>query len=260
MPSAAELLREAGAAGLRGWDFGWIADRVRTVEPPWDFGAMSEALLGDGQVRVGLDMETGGGERLARLRWWAPLMVATEAWLPNVPVAAERLAPCGVRVVLDEGAVDNVEQADGRSTGRLPFRTGAFDVVINRHGAFVAAEVARVLRPGGTFLTQQEDSASARFHHLLGLEPPTAPVFDLDLATAQVTAAGLVVEETDRGQVLSTFADIGALAWYLRMVPWCVPGFTIGAHEAALAQLHGSEIRVASDRFWLRARTQEDAS
>jgi hypothetical protein len=59
----------------------------------------------------------------------------------------------GIAVVQDEGAPDNSDQNGDRA--RLLFRDGAFDLVANRHEAFVATEVARVLSPGGTFVTQQ---------------------------------------------------------------------------------------------------------
>lgn len=38
---------------------------------------------------------------------------------------------------------------------RLPFDSGAFDVLINRHGDYDPAECRRVLRPGGVFITEQ---------------------------------------------------------------------------------------------------------
>jgi hypothetical protein len=34
--------------------------------------------------------------------------------------------------------------------GRLPFRDGSLDLIGNRHESFLAAEVSRVLAPGGT--------------------------------------------------------------------------------------------------------------
>jgi SAM-dependent methyltransferase len=37
----------------------------------------------------------------------------------------------------------------------LPLADATFDLVINRHESFDAREVQRVLRPGGTFITQQ---------------------------------------------------------------------------------------------------------
>jgi hypothetical protein len=84
------------------------------------------------------------------------MTVATEAWPPNVPIAAARLRPLGIPLVQDECAPDNIGQ-DNTERGRLPFRDGAFALVANRHEAFLAAEVNRVLSPGGVFITQQTD-------------------------------------------------------------------------------------------------------
>ena len=72
-------------------------------------------------------------------------MVATEDYAPNFELASERLSPLGVEVV--RSAVSD--------TAPMPFRDGEFDLVLNRHAQFNPSEVARVLSPGGTFLTQQ---------------------------------------------------------------------------------------------------------
>ncbi len=46
-----------------------------------------------------LDLGTGGGEHLANLGPFPPVAVATESYLPNVSVAADRFAPLGIHVV-----------------------------------------------------------------------------------------------------------------------------------------------------------------
>jgi SAM-dependent methyltransferase len=68
---------------------------------------------------------------------------ATEAYPPNLPVAAARLGPLGVRVVAVE------------EDARLPLPDAHFDLVINRHESFDPHEVRRILKPGGRFITQQ---------------------------------------------------------------------------------------------------------
>jgi len=202
-----------------------------------------------------LDMGTGGGEWLSQ-RALAASTVATEGWSPNVPLAAARLRPFGVRVVHVEDAVDNVDQADGAVRGRLPFRAAAFDLVVSRHEAFVAAETYRLLRDGGTFVTQQATSGAREFHQLLRLDPPETQEFNGDLAIEQLEQAGLRVVEHAVGVATTVFADIGALAWYLTNVPWAVPDFSVEGQRPALLRLHGSPIRVSSERFWLRAIRQ----
>ena len=37
----------------------------------------------------------------------------------------------------------------------LPFHNDEFDIVINRHGNYVPAELHRILKPGGIFITEQ---------------------------------------------------------------------------------------------------------
>jgi hypothetical protein len=60
------------------------------------------------------------------------------------------------------GALDYCENA---SLPTIPFRSAAFDVILNRHEAFDAFEVRRIFKPGGIFLTEQvgsDEAASVR--------------------------------------------------------------------------------------------------
>jgi SAM-dependent methyltransferase len=250
--SAAELLEEAARTPFRGWDFSWLGGRLVVEPPPWSFEDIVEDAASTAESM--LDMGTGGGEWLSSLRHRPGRRFATESWAPNTPIAAAQLRPLDIAVVQDEGAVNNVQQRPGKTRGRLAFRGGAFDLVVSRHEAFVAAEVHRVLRSGGTFVTQQASSGSRQFHELLGLEPPTVEEFGLELAAEQVEATGFLVRQAQVGIATTVFADIGALAWYLAAVPWAVPAFSIDVSRNALMKLHGEPIPVPSERFWLRAR------
>lgn len=251
------LLTEAESQPFVGWDFSWLGDRM-TVDPlPWDY----TALVAKRAKRSPdlLDLGTGGGEWLADLVERPGRTVATEAWPPNVPVAAARLRPLGVAVVQVDPAADNVVQVPDERRGRLPFRDGTFHLVVDRHEAFVAAEVARVLAPGGRFLTQQLGGSYEGFYQLLGLPPPPpAPPWDLASAVAQVEAARLDVVGAGRGEEAYRFGDVGALAWYLRAIPWIVPGFSPRAHRSRLAALHDviaarGPLSVRLQGFWLEA-------
>lgn len=252
MTQAAELLREAERTPFLGWDFSWLGDRLVTSPLPWDFTAIVEDALGKAQRA--LDMETGGGEWLSSMTQLPTCVVATEAWAPNLPVASERLSAFGAFVVHDEGAIDNVLQQGSAPRGGLPFRTGAFDLVTNRHGAFTATEVARILQAEGVFLTQQADSETRQFHELLGLVPPREQRFELDFAVEQVEQAGLCIDAAEDGEQELHFADVGALAWYLKAIPWCIPDFNIERHREPLLRLDGHDIVVRASRFWLRCR------
>ena len=250
--SAEQLLAEALVIPFRGWDFSVLGDRLVVEPAPWSF----ELIVDDAAQRSAsmLDMGTGGGEWLSH-RCRAPVTIATESWHPNVAVAARRLRPVDVAVVRDEGTVDNPAQHGTEPKGRLAFRDSAFDLVINRHESFVAAEIRRVLRDRGLFITQQTGSGARQLHELLGRPPPRDTEFHLDLAVEQLHDAGLRVEQSAVGHATTVFADIGALAWYLTHVPWSVPDFSIERDQEVLLGLHGhGPISVRSEQFWLQAR------
>ena len=251
--TVAELLDEAANVPIVGWDFtwGWGSGRITATPLPWDFTALAADVLRT--ATSALDMGTGGGEFLDKFPVLPTRMVATESWPPNVPVAAQRLARRGVPVIQSAGAVDNAFQRDGAGD-RLPFSDAAFDVVLSRHEAFAAAEVARVLAPRGHFLTQQAASAPDQFHALLGLRAPRRPAMDLDLLVGQAVRAGLTVEDAQVARETVRFADVGAFAWYLRMVPWAVPGFDLATHRAALESAATHDLVVYQERYLLVCR------
>jgi SAM-dependent methyltransferase len=236
------LVAAAAAVPLRGWDFGWLADRAAGAEPTWRYPDLARALLRDAD-RV-LDVDTGGGELLAALHPPAGRTWATEAWPPNVPVATQRLAPLGVTVV---------------ETGELPFPDGEFSVVLNRHGRLDAEGIARVLAAGGTLLTQQvggEDCVD--LNRALGA-PVTERRWNLDVATDALSAAGLRVVDAAEQWPLLTFADIGAVVYQLRMVPWQVRDFSVDRYDGALRRLHAriesdGPFSVRTHRFLVSAR------
>jgi SAM-dependent methyltransferase len=237
VPTFDELVSEALTAPFSGWDFSRLAGpRRRTGWLPWSYPR--EVARRAASAGTMLDMGTGGGERLSRLPSRAPRTVATEAWPPNVPVAAERLRPVGIPVVQDEGAPDNMRQ-DGAERGRMPFGDGAFTLVANRHEAFRADEVARVLAPGGTFITQQVDFHSYDdLYRLLGLTLPEQPDSWLPLARRQVQDAGLTVQAAVRGAEQHDFHDVGGLVYYLRVVAWAIPEYSLDRCKAALRAAH----------------------
>lgn len=152
-------------------------------------------------------------------------------------VATARLAPLGVTVL----------------TGDAP--TG-FDLVLNRHGHLDAADTARVLRPGGTLLTQQVGGDDCTdLNAMLGApsDPPPAR-WDASTAGAALTAAGFTLQDVREEHPALTFTDVGALVFHLRMVSWQIPGFTPARYDAALRRLHAAgPIVVHTHRFLIRA-------
>ncbi|KJK55181.1 class I SAM-dependent methyltransferase, partial [Saccharothrix sp. ST-888] len=142
-----ELVAEADSVSVDGWDFSWLAGRATEQRPSWGYQrTMAEHLA---RASAALDIQTGGGEVLAGAGKFPPLMVATESWPPNVAKATRLLHPLGVVVAAD------------RDEPPLPFADEAFDLVTSRHPVTVWwEEIARVLRPGGTYLAQHVGHSS----------------------------------------------------------------------------------------------------
>ncbi len=259
MDRAATLLAEADARDMSGWDFGWLDGRMTSSGLPWDYPAIVDEWVS--RSSSVLDMGTGGGEFLSVVRGLPARTVATEGWAPNVRVAAQRLSAIHVPVVHDEGATDNLDQRQRDPRGRLAFRDESFDLVHSRHEAYNPTEVRRVLRRDGSFLTQQAGSGGADAGVLLGLPRPHES-FDRAFAVEQLREAGFDVVDGDSAVESMTFADIGAFAWYLSVIPWIVPGFTIEGYRARLLDLHerGTPLVIHATRFWLLARKSATAT
>jgi hypothetical protein len=75
-PSFAELVAEADAVSVAGWDFSWLDGRGTEERPSWGYQRLLRARLG--QVQAALDLYTGGGEVVAGAGPFPPTMAATE--------------------------------------------------------------------------------------------------------------------------------------------------------------------------------------
>lgn len=215
-----------------GWDFAHLDGRVTEPDPPWDLDDLYRTELG--RATAVLDMGTGGGELLLRFaEVLPPDTTATEGWAPNVPVAAEALRPHGVEVVRF-GQPD-----DDDSPAPMPFPDGRFDLILNRHESYHPAEITRVLRPAGRFVTQQVGGAEmAEVREALG-HPPGAPQVMFQPCRAGLAAAGLTIVEGQEAKDHYRFTDVAALIAYLRLVPWDAPeDFTVDRYRDALFGLH----------------------
>jgi SAM-dependent methyltransferase len=220
-----DLVAEAAAAPIDGWDFSWLDGRATEERPPWGYSR----LLGErlAAAAAALDLQSGGGEMLMELPSFAPLLVAAEGWLPNLALAGRRLRTRNAWAV---GAAD-----------KLPFRDGRFDLVSSRHPVRTAwDEIARVLAPGGTYLSQQigPDTNIELRDALLGPQPRGTSSRRPELAVAAANAAGLDVVDLREAKLRVTFDDIGAVVYFLRLVVWTVPDFDVDGYREALLSLH----------------------
>lgn len=222
-----ELVAEADAVSVDGWDFSWLDGRATEERPPWGYAR----LLGERMAAspASLDIQTGGGEILARMPVVPRLAVATESYPPNVAKATARLHPRGIAVVACPDAPP------------LPFADAAFDLVTSRHPATIWwAEIARVLRPGGTYFAQHVGPASAfeLIEFFLGPLPEARRGRHPDDETAAARSAGLEIVDLREARLRMEIRDIGAVVYLLRKVIWWVPGFTVAAYRDRLRDLH----------------------
>jgi SAM-dependent methyltransferase len=124
----------------------------------------------------------------------------------------------------------------------LPFGDAAFDLVCSRHPVRVWwAEIARVLRPGGTYLAQHVGPGSVGELTEYFLERQPDEVRDgghEEGVRRAAAAAGLEVVDLRYARLRIEFHDVGAVVWFLRKVIWIVPGFTVEVHRDRLRALH----------------------
>jgi SAM-dependent methyltransferase len=220
------LVKEAGEAAFSGWDFTWLAGRMIQEAPPWDYPSLVKAAMSE--VESLLDLGTGGGELLATL---APLPSdthASESYTPNQPIARAHLTPLNVRLH------ETTENA------ALPFPDRRFDLVINRHESYDPCEVHRVLKPGGCFITQQVGGLDNLEINQVLEEQISFPFANCSLARhlTSLYEAGFTIERAQKAALASVFKDIGAVVYYLKAIPWQVPGFNIETHAVGLTHLH----------------------
>jgi SAM-dependent methyltransferase len=239
-PRYEDLVSDAVGVPITGWEFAWLDGRAVGSEPSWSYPELARPLL----RRAGslLDLDTGGGELLTELAPLPSTTVAVESWAPNVPVARDRLAPYGVSVVTE-----------------LPSGEREFDLVLSRHGRLPLADIARLLKPGGTLLSQQVGSDDLTdLNTALGAPPPYPQPWNAEVAVAALRAAGLEVTDVREEHPPLTFRDIGAIVYQLRAVPWQVRDFDTRRYDRALRRLDAAirtdgEFTATAHRFLVRA-------
>lgn len=220
------LINQAQSAPFSGWDFSWLIGRMNEETPPWDYSQLVRSHLSNAQSM--LDMGTGDGEFLASL---APLPThthTTESYAPNLAIAQARLSPLGV----------HVHKIDNDAT--LPFDNQKFDLIINRHESYLPAEIFRLLKPGGIFITQQVGGLDNLEINQVLEEEITFPYTMHNLVTAETALdqIGLKVDQAVSVALKTEFLDIGALIYYLKAILWQVKEFSVETHFEKLVQLH----------------------
>jgi SAM-dependent methyltransferase len=263
METVDEQIEEALGAPIHGWSFSWLDGRASEPRPPWRYRELVVAAAAEaGNV---LDIDTGGGEFLAAITPLSASVFATEGHAPNAKVAGKRLSPRGISVVQAASAPDNVDQTDTtpeEDRSSLPFVSGAFDLIVDRHSSYWPSEVHRVLAPGGRFLTQQRAEAGAvgsSWSELFGRPPHPHERFTRRFAVDQLEEADFEVLSADEADTPMTFRDLAGVVYYLRLVSWAVKHFDVEDDRGALQRIaeeieaHGA-ITVRGSHMLIEAR------
>jgi len=139
VPSRAELAAIYDSVGdIEGWDFRG-AEPVPETEP-WDWDLQVRAACTPSS-RV-LDIGTGGGEVFGEYAGVFALGLGVDRNEERIEVAQRNDCEPNLRFGVMDGAM-------------LAVRDGSLDVVLARYADYQPAEVHRVLRPGGTFVSLQ---------------------------------------------------------------------------------------------------------
>jgi SAM-dependent methyltransferase len=232
------------ARTFSGWAFPDVRVSLLEPGPPWDY----EVLVREHgrNAESALDLGTGGGEFVASVRDDLPRrVVATEEWHVNAPIAYRRLSPLGADLVWCRSL-------------HLPFQDEAFDLVIDRHEELDPAEIGRVLRSGGWFLTQQVGRENWR--ELSEFFPRRTDFGDHFVTyAAGLEAAGVALARREQHTYEVAYESLGDMVFMLLVAPWEVPGFDVEQDLDALLALeeaHSTEegLVMTSGRYLLEGQ------
>jgi SAM-dependent methyltransferase len=214
------------AKDFTGWSFSRYGN-AKLLGPgtPWNYDGRVGELLSS--AHAVLDIGTGGGERLSRyLRDYKGRAVATEAWHVNAPLAAGRLRPLGAEVLYCDDEF-------------MPLASATFDLIINRHAALDPADIGRILRNGGIFLTEQISKAHwgelKEFFPRATVSEGENHYFSYLVGLREV---GLEILDAREYAVLAAYEGLGDFVFMLCVTPWTIPDFDpLGADLETLLEL-----------------------
>ena len=207
--------REQEIAYIHGWDFSHIDGRSGQGDLPWDYDAIVRQYLKK-DMKI-LDYDTGGGEYLLSLHHPYGNTAATEGYPPNVKLCRDTLVPLGI---------DLRECSD---PSNIPFPDELFDMIINRHGGFDPAEIRRLLKDNGLFVTQQVGGSNDQDLVRMLMPEAVAPSSNLYLKeqTKAFEDASFEIIRAEEAFRPIWFTDIGALVWFARIIEWEFTGFSV---------------------------------
>ena len=208
-----------------GWDFSFLYDKLEEEPMPWDYKTLIEKYLT--KEHTLLDIETGGGEFLLSLSHPYEKTYAIEGYEPNYKLCKERLAPLGI----------TVKRGLGEET--LRFKDNTFDIIINRHGAYIEDEVKRVLKNGGIFITQQVGSYNNKpmSDLLTPWREDDYESFTLESELKRFKEKGFTVLDSNEKKLYARYNSIEGVIFMAKIIEWEFPGFSVDLCYKALEKI-----------------------
>jgi SAM-dependent methyltransferase len=218
----------------RGWDFSRM--RAHRDPVPWEYDEVVRRYLMQSH-RV-LDIGTGGGERLLSFTDSFGYGVGIDA-NPDMIATARDNVPPKLRSKIDFAVMP---------AETLSVDDDSFDIVLNRHAPYSVAEIVRVLRPGGYFITQQVGrhnmdnifdafgwESSGNWWDSIRAKAGLQPLATERSHTAFEDAGYTIVGEAHY-DVSYFVEDLASLIFWLQSVPLPEP-FDIERHDSLLRKL-----------------------
>ena len=130
---------------------------------------------------------------------------------------------------------------------------GTPTIIINRHESYHPPEVWRTLKPGGLFITEQVGQGLWNLKEALVGEAGIETDWSLKTIVDGLTSVGLRILDAREDAQSIRFYDIGAIAYYLKAIPWIiedvtgVQDFTVERYRDRLWELH---LQIEKDGFF----------
>ena len=226
MLSFDDLIQDGLSLPFSGWDFSVLGERWKIHEPSWSYSAWAQSRMQG--ISSMLDQDTGGGELFSTFGPFPAHVWATESYPPNILIARERLEPLGIKVISDY------------SDSAIPLPGSSLDLVLNRHGSYSEPELIRLLKPGGIFLTEQVGGENdIRLNELLQDKVDFQySYWTRERITRQLKEVGFELINVIEDYPIAEFADIGAIVFYLRIIPWQIADFNVETYRDKLFTIH----------------------
>ena len=214
-----EYLKSEELKTITGWDFSYLDGRWESEDLPWNYqDIVLKYLKNDYKL---LDIGTGGGEVLLTFNHPSKNITVTEGYKPNYELCLKKLKPLGIRVLNYVGD-ELLKEIDDNE----------FDIVINRHESYNEAELFRILKPNGLFITQQVGAYNNQ--DLATFFDPNHvnqfPEMTLDKSVNRLMENGFEIIKSNECYPTLKFYDLGSIAYFAKIIEWEFLNFSVDKH------------------------------